>query len=237
MTQDSKAKPANAEAAALARPSRVAVLGGTGDLGGGLARFLVRQGVAVVIGSRDAARAADAADQLRKEIPAAVVSGAGLIDAAAAGELVALAVPYAAHAATLTAVRAAVQGKILLDTTVPLCPPKVMRVQLPAAGCAALETQQLLGEGVRVVSALQNISALHLASGKLPDCDVLVTGDSEPARQLVIDLLQAGGLRAWHAGPLANSAAAEALTSILIGMNKRYKFPGAGIRITDGATH
>lgn len=213
------------------------MLGGTGDLGGGLARFLVRQGVEVIIGSRDGARAAAAAAQLRQEIPAARVSGAELAAAASAGELIALAVPYAAHAATLAVVRAAVQGKILLDTTVPLRPPKVMRVQLPAAGCAALETQQLLGEGVRVVSALQNISAIHLAAGSPPDCDVLVTGDSEAARQVVIELLQAGGLRAWHAGPLANSAAAEALTSILIGMNKRYKFPGAGIRITAGNAH
>jgi NADPH-dependent F420 reductase len=112
-----------------------------------------------------------------------------------------------------------------------------MRVQLPAAGSAAVETQQRLGDGVRVVSALQNISAHYLAEGVVPDCDVLVTGDDEPARQLVIDLLTRGGLRAWHAGPLANSAAAEALTSILIGMNRRYKFKGAGIRITDGHAH
>jgi NADPH-dependent F420 reductase len=213
------------------------VLGGTGDLGGGLARFLARQGVEVIIGSRDGARAAEAAQQILREIPRARASGLALAEAAAAGELVVLAVPYAAHAATLAAVRDAVQGKIVLDTTVPLRPPKVMRVQLPAAGCAAVETQQLLGEGVRVVSALQNIAAAHLASGTSPDCDVLVTGDSEAARQLVIELLQAGGIRALHAGPLANSAAAEALTSVLIGMNKRYKFAGAGIRITDGHGH
>lgn len=224
-------------AAATVKPDRIAVLGGTGDLGGALARFLLRQHREVIIGSRDAARADAAAQQLRAEFPASNVRGAALVDAAAAADFVALAVPYAAHAATLAAVRAAVQGKIVLDTTVPLRPPKVMRVQLPAAGCAALETQQLLGEGVRVVSGLQNISAAHLASGMPVECDVLVCGDSEAARQVVIDLLHNGGLRAWHAGPLANSAAAEALTSILIGINKRYQLAGAGIRITGGPRH
>jgi hypothetical protein len=237
MTTPATGAPATDKPAPLPLPRIVAVLGGTGDLGGGVARFLARQGIEVVIGSRDATRAAAAAAQLAAELPGASARGAGLAEAAQAGEVVVLAVPYAAHADTLAAVRDAVQGKILVDTTVPLRPPKVMRVQLPAAGSAAVEAQQALGEGVRVVSALQNISAHYLAEGVVPDCDVLVTGDSEPARQLVIELLARGQLRAWHAGPLANSAAAEALTSILIGMNKRYKFQGAGIRITDGASH
>jgi len=223
--------------APLPRPRCIAVLGGTGDLGGGLARFLVRQGIEVVIGSRTAARAEEAAQAIRSELPDARVRGADLATAASQAEVVALAVPYAAHAETLAAVREVLQGKILIDATVPLKPPKVMRVQLPAAGSAAVEAQQLLGAQVRVVSALQNIAAAHLAAGTAPDCDVLVTGDDESARQLVIDLLASGGLRAWHAGPLANSAAAEALTSILIGMNRRYQFKGAGIRITDGHAH
>ena len=234
MSDKPAAAPAADKAPPLPLPTTVAVLGGTGDLGGGVARFLARQHVTVIIGSRDAARAQAAAATLAAEIPGSKVSGAALADAAQGAELVVLAVPYAAHADTLDAVRAGCQGKILIDTTVPLRPPKVMRVQLPAAGSAAVETQQRLGDGVRVVSALQNISAHYLAEGVVPDCDVLVTGDDEPARQLVIDLLTRGGLRAWHAGPLANSAAAEALTSILIGMNRRYKFKGAGIRITDG---
>lgn len=218
-------------------PGLIAVLGGSGELGGALARFLARQGVEIVIGSRDPARAVAAASAAAAEIPGSRLRGTTLQDAAASGELVALAVPYAAHAATLDAVRSAVQGKIFLDTTVPLRTPKVMRVQLPAAGSAAVEAQQMLGDGVRVVSALQNIAASHLASGTLPDCDVLVTGDNEAARQTVVDLLQGGGLRAWHAGPLANSAAAEALTSVLIFMNRRYQFSGAGIRVTDGQAH
>ncbi|MBK6597670.1 MAG: NADPH-dependent F420 reductase [Proteobacteria bacterium] len=217
----------------MAGPVSVAVLGGTGDLGGGFARFLLRQGARVIIGSRDAERARAAARELSSEFPnAPTVLGESLAEAAAAAELVVVTVPYAAHRATLDAVRDVVQGKLLLDATVPLRPPKVLRVQLPAAGSAAVEGQQLLGEGVRIVAALHNIAASHLAAGTLPDCDVLVTGDKEADRQVIVDLLEAGGLRAWHAGPLANSAAAEALTSILIGINKRYGIHGAGIRIT-----
>jgi NADPH-dependent F420 reductase len=147
---------------------KIAVLGGTGDLGGGLARFLARQGHSVIIGSREPARAIAAAAAIMAEIPGAEVGGAGLAEAAARTDLVALAVPYAAHVATLEAVREAVQGKILLDTTVPLRPPKVTRVQLPAAGCAAVESQQLLGPGVRVVSALQNIAAPRTATYSSP---------------------------------------------------------------------
>ncbi|MCB1623165.1 MAG: NADPH-dependent F420 reductase [Pseudomonadales bacterium] len=209
----------------------VAVLGGTGDLGNALARFLLRQGVAVVIGSRAAERAQRTAAELAAIFPGRV-SGESLANAAARADIVAVTVPYTAHQTTLEAVRDVVQGKLVLDATVPLRPPKVLRVQLPAAGCAAVEAQQLLGDGVRVVAALHNIAATHLAAGTVPDCDVLVTGDKEVDRQVIIDLLQAGGLRAWHAGPLANSAAAEALTSILIGINKRYGIDGAGIRIT-----
>lgn len=212
----------------------IAVLGGTGAMGSGLVRFFARQGHTVILGSRDPAKAQAAAAELREALAGRRIEGAGLAEAAAAAQIVVLAVPYAAQQATLAAVRDAVRGKILIDTTVPLRPPKVARVQLPPAGSAALETQQLLGPEVRVVSALQNVSAHLLAEGKLPACDVLVTGDDEAARQVVIDLLAAGGLTAWHAGPLANSAAAEALTSVLIGMNRRYGYPGAGIRITTG---
>jgi len=129
-------------------------------------------------------------------------------------------------------VRDAVQGKIIVDTTVPLMPPKVGTVQLPAAGCAAVETAQALGPGVRVVSALQNIGAEKLGSGGDVDSDVLVCGDDAASVEVVRALLAELGLRSWHAGPLANSAASEALTSVLIQLNRRYKLGQAGIRIT-----
>jgi NADPH-dependent F420 reductase len=212
---------------------KIAVIGGTGDLGRGLARRWAACGHEIVIGSRDASRAAAAAATLAAEIgEAAAISGLANRDAAAAGEIVVLAVPFASHAATLEDLRAVVQGKILVDVTVPLVPPKVMRVQLPAGGSAAKSAQALLGAGVRVVSAFQNVAADHLAAGRPIDCDVLVAGDEPAARAVVIELAEDIGLKAWHAGPIDNSAVAEALTSVLIFLNKHYKIDGAGIRIT-----
>ena len=111
-------------------------------------------------------------------------------------------------------------------------PPKLARAQLPPGGSAAQEAQDFLGEGTQVVSALHNVAAHKLAAGAEIDCDVLVCGDQAVTREMVILLIEALGLRGLHAGPLANSAAAEALTSVLIGINKRYKVDGAGIRIT-----
>jgi coenzyme F420-0:L-glutamate ligase/coenzyme F420-1:gamma-L-glutamate ligase len=145
-----------------------------------------------------------------------------------------MAVPYAAHAGTLAQIREAVVGKIVIDTTVPLIPPKVGTVQLPAAGCAAVEAAQALGPEVRVVSAMQNVGAEKLAPGGHVDGDVLVCGDNAEAVGVVRDLLTELGLKSWHAGPLANSAASEALTSVLIQLNRRYKLGQAGIRITGG---
>ncbi|MEL0113767.1 MAG: hypothetical protein VW835_18690, partial [Rickettsiales bacterium] len=144
-----------------------------------------------------------------------------------------LTVPYAAQRPTLEALRDALQGKILIDVTVPLVPPKVMRVQMPPEGSAAKIAQDLLGDGVRVVSAFQNVSAEHLADREHAiDCDVLIAGDDPAARAEAVALADAAGLRGIEAGPLDNAAAAEALTSLLIWMNRRYKSPGTGIRIT-----
>ena len=140
---------------------------------------------------------------------------------------------YAGQAATAEAVGDLLAGKILVDVTVPLVPPKVDRVQLPEGGSAVLALQHRLGADVKVVSAFQNVSAAHLKDiAHEVDCDVLVCGDDAAARETVIGLAHDVGLKGWHAGPLANSAAAEALTSVLIVINKRYKITGAGIRIT-----
>jgi NADPH-dependent F420 reductase len=152
--------------------------------------------------------------------------------AAEAGEIVVMTVPFAHQQATLAHVREAVQGKIFIDVTVALKPPKVGTVQLPAEGSAGVICQQTLGDEVKVVSAFQNIAAAHLDSDHKVKCDVLVTGNNKEARQVVIDLAQSIGLKAWHAGPIANSAATEALTSVLITLNRQYKIPGAGIVIT-----
>ncbi|SNS26751.1 reduced coenzyme F420:NADP oxidoreductase [Sphingomonas laterariae] len=211
----------------------LAVLGGTGKEGSGLAARWAAAGYEVVIGGREAAKAEAVAAELAAEIPGANIRGADNAAAAAAGEIVVLTVPFAAQQATALGVKAALEGKILIDVTVPLVPPKVNRVQLPEGGSAVLALQAALGDGVRVVSAFQNISAHHLRDLDHDlDCDVLVAGDDIAAREDVIKLAEAAKLRGFHAGPLCNSVVAEALTSVLISINQRYKVPSAGIRIT-----
>lgn len=211
----------------------IAVLGGTGAEGGGLAIRWAHAGHRVIIGSRSAQRADATAQRINAQLGTQQASGADNGAAVRSAEIVVLAVPYAAQQATALEVRDALAGKILVDVTVPLVPPKVARVQLPTGGSAVVRLQRELGPSVRVVSAFQNISAHHLVDlAHAMDCDVLVSGDDEQARDEVIRLAEAAGLRGLHAGPLANSAAAEALTSILITINRRYKVEGAGIRIT-----
>ena len=211
----------------------LAVLGGTGPEGFGLAVRWAAAGYDVTLGSRVAERAAEKAAELTAMGSGWRVQGMENLAAAARGEIVALTVPYVAHQPTLAAVRLALQGKILIDVTVPLVPPKVSRVQLPAGKSAGEEAQALLGDGVRVVSAFQNISASHLVDLKHEiDCDVLVCGDDADAREAVVRLAVAAGMVAWHAGPLANAVAVESLTPVLISLNRRYKVPNSGIRIT-----
>lgn len=210
----------------------VAVIGGTGDLGGGLARRWAKAGYRVVVGSRSQEKADRAAADILGEAPGATVEGSENLAAATVADVVVLTVPFASQRANLEAIAPALAGKILVDATVPLVPPKVARVQMPPEGSAGLAARAIVGEGVKVVSAFQNIGAAHLREDHVVECEVLVSGDDPDAREEVIGLVEAAGLRGWHAGPLANSVAAEALTSVLIGMNRRYGFEGAGIRIT-----
>ena len=211
----------------------VAILGGSGAEGGGLALRIAAAGYKVIIGSRDAEKARDAAKKILERLPNASVTGADNQSAASAGEIVILAVPFAAQRSTLESVRHQLQGKILVDVTVPLVPPKVSQVQLPVEDSAVVGAQKLLGESVKVVSAFQNVSAHQLEHLDQPvDCDVLVCGDDKDAREAVVKMARDAGMVAWHGGVLANSVAAEALTSVLIFMNRRYKVPGTGIRIT-----
>ena len=209
----------------------ISIIGATGALGGGLATRWARAGYSVIIGSRDAGRAETAARELNARVGGDRVSGLDNADAATAGDIVVLTVKFEHQQDTLEQIKAGVQGKILVDTTVPLVPPKVARVQLPVEGSAGMMAQQFLGDGVEVVSAFQNIAAEALSNGKAIDCEVLVSGNDVDARDKVIELAAAAGMRAWHAGPLANSAAAEALTSVLIHINKRYGSDHAGIQM------
>lgn len=243
------------------RPT-VAVIGGTGKEGSGLALRWALAGYPVVVGSRDAARAAETAarieqvarehysepgDELdRAEIARRLarvttdrpaVRGMANRAAAEACTVAVLAVPYQVQLATLTEIKDALSGKILIDVTVPLMPPRVMRVQLPEGGSAVVKAQAMLGETVKVVAAFQNVSAAHLNDpDHAVECDVLVCGDDKAAREIAVRLAEAAGLRGWHAGPLANAAAAEALTSVLLFINRGYGIDGAGIRITGTPT-
>ncbi len=216
------------------QPTTIAILGGTGAQGSGLALRWANAGYTVIIGSRNADKAAQVCAQINARVGRAAAAPAGYVEAAAAAQVIVLCVPYAAQLATVEEVRTALTGKILIDTTVPLMPPKVARVQLPAGGSAVAAVQALLGESVHVVSAFQNVAA-HLLQelDHVLDCDVLVCGDHIPARETTIQLAADIGLRGIHAGPIVNSAASEALTSVLIAINSRYKVPGgAGVRIT-----
>jgi 8-hydroxy-5-deazaflavin:NADPH oxidoreductase len=205
----------------------IAVIGGTGNLGAAIARRLAKAGRKVISDSRSAQSAAKAATEVGFG-----VTGLANADAAAAGSIVIVTVPFAAQEATLTDIAPHVAGKIVVDTTVPLVPPKVMRVQLPPEGSAAQRAQKLLGAGVTVVSAFHNVAAHKLATDQQIECDVLVFGDDKNARAEVASLVKLTGLRPVQGGALANSAAAEALTSVLIFINKTYQVDGAGVLIT-----
>lgn len=215
-----------------ARPT-IAILGGTGEQGPGLAMRWARAGYPVIIGSRQAEKAQRVAAELNERLGAPLLQGMDNAAAAAACDIAAITVPYEAQNALLETLRDALQGKVLVDVNVALKPPKVARVFIPSEGSAAEQAQAVLGEGVAVVGAFQNVSAEKLDDLKSAiDCDVLVTGDDRTAKRQAMDLAEAIGMRGIDAGPLVNAKAVEAMTSVLIGINIRYKVHGSGIRIT-----
>ncbi|HEY5269756.1 MAG TPA: NADPH-dependent F420 reductase [Anaerolineales bacterium] len=210
----------------------LAVLGGTGKEGKGLTYRWAKAGYRVLIGSRVQEKAQAVAVELTDLLSGeAAIEGTTNLAAAQRADIVALAVPYAAHRKTLELVKDALKGKILIDVTVPLVPPKVTKVQMPLAGSAAQEAREILGKEVQVTSAFQNISYEHLLNDGQVQCDVLVTGTSKEARSETLKLVAAAGLTGWDAGPIENSVVVEGLTSVLIGINKQYGSTSAGIRI------
>lgn len=211
----------------------IAIIGGTGKEGKGLAYRWVKAGYPVIIGSRSSAKALLTVNEVRSLAgPQARIDGFENSAAAEQAEIIVLTVPFSVHKEMLEQIKPFVQGKILVDVTVPLVPPKVTCVQMPPAGSAAMEAQQILGEGVQVASAFQNISYEHLLLEQEVDCDVLVCGSGKSTRSVVLELVRAAGLTGWDAGPLENSMVVEGMTSILIGLNKQYHVQAAGIRIT-----
>jgi len=205
----------------------IAIIGGSGDLGQGLARMWSQAGYQVIIGSRDREKALSKAQEMGQ-----MIKGADNVAAARQADIVVLAIPFANHTAILNEIKPVVQGKIIVDAVVPLVPPKVSTAQLPPEGSAAMIAQQILGDNVRVTAAFHNISAPKLRSGLKVESDILVFGDDGQARDQVIKLAEVVAHRAVSGGGLANSAAAEALTSVLIWINRHYKVRGAGIHIT-----
>ena len=210
---------------------RIAVIGGTGKEGQGLALGWARAGQEVIIGSRVQERATHAAQVINAAVGRTTAVGMLNGDAAFVGEIVVLTVPYEAHEATLKEIRVAVRGKILVDVTVPVDPEAPRRLRIPAGGSATEEAQALLGSETRVVAAFQNVSHTHLGHGGAAACDVLVCGDDADARQEAIKLAELLGLRGIDAGPARNARIVEGLTILLMGINRRYKAKGAGVRI------
>ncbi len=213
----------------------IGIIGGTGKEGKGLAYRWLKYGYKVLIGSRQAEKAQAAAEELRLlvgDIAGARVEGMANADAVERCEIAILTVPYSAHKTTLEAIKPYLSGKILVDVTVPLVPPRITRVQMPPAGSAAQEAQEILGEGTPVVAAFQNISYEHLLDDDSVDCDVLICGTGKAARQQVLELVRAAGLVGYDAGPIENAVVVEGLTSILIGINKQFGVQSSGIKIT-----
>ena len=213
----------------------IAIIGGTGKEGKGLAYRWVKAGYQVVIGSRSAEKAQNAVDELAEMLndeQRSRLSGQENAAAVRSSQLAVLTVPYQFHKDILTALKDELAGKFLIDVTVPLVPPKVSTIQIPPEGSAALQAQLLLGEETSVISAFQNISfALLLTDNKI-ECDVLVCGKDKQARDVGVMMVRAAGLTAWDAGPLENSIIAEGFTSVLIRINKQAGTKSAGIQIT-----
>lgn len=212
----------------------LAVIGGTGREGSGLSLRWAKAGLNVIIGSRRAEKAERVASELNEKLGEDRIRGLANRDAAAAGDIVVLSVPYSAHRAILEDIQPVLPGKILVDVTAPIDPKSPGRVRVLENGSAAVEAQQVAGDQVKVVAAFQNIAAGHLQDlDHNIDSDVLVCGDDREAKEVVIELAGKASMRALDAGPLINAIAVEGMTSVLIALNRRYKSHNAGIRVTN----
>lgn len=213
---------------------KIAILGGTGEQGPGLALRWAKAGEEVIIGSRQKEKGEKVAVELNQELGKELIRGTDNVTAAAAADIIVLTVPYSAHVGTIESVKEQCKGKIFVDVSVPLDPDNARRVIMPAAGSASEEAQQVLGPDVKVLCALQNISAHLLRDVNAEiDCDVLVCGDKD-ARPTVMQLVNkiGGGIRAISAGPLEAARQIEPITALLIRLNILNKVHSAGIRIT-----
>jgi 8-hydroxy-5-deazaflavin:NADPH oxidoreductase len=210
----------------------LAVIGGTGKEGNAIAYRFAKAGVHVIIGSRDAIRAQKAASDMNTRITPPRVDGASNRDAAEKADVVLLSVPYDGMRPILEDLRNAVRGKIVISVVSSLDPERKSRAKPPAAGSVTAEVQQFFGDTAKVVCAFQHVSpeALESLDEKI-DTDVIVCGGDKAARETVIALIRRMGLDAFDGGVMANAVAVEALTAVLITINRTYKVKGAGIRL------
>jgi len=211
----------------------IAVLGGTGKEGKGLAYRWANAGYRILIGSRYSEKAVTVASEIMELLEGeSSVVGTTNQEAVTQADIVVLTVPYSGHREFLESLKDSLNGKLVIDTTVPLVPPKIRKVQMPPAGSAAQEAKEILGENVEVVAAFQSIPYELLLTDDEIDCDVLVTGSSKKVRQEALRLVDAAGLTGWDAGPIENSVVVEGLASVLININKEYGSTHSGVRIT-----
>lgn len=208
----------------------VAIVGGTGNLGTALALRLAAPGVRVIIGSREREKATTVVESLKSKVR----QGGGLegetnAEAVKQAEFVVISVPYEGHAKIVADLKGRLGGKTIIDAVVPL---QKGRPFVPPAGSALLEAQTILGDEAPVIGALHNISALDLQDIDAPLGDVLVCGDSEPAKQSVMEIIRRIGAKPYDAGPAANAYVVEGITGVLIHLNRKYKSKHASVKIT-----
>ena len=207
----------------------MAIVGGTGNLGGALALRLGAPGVKIIIGSRDAEKAKKAVETLKPNLRAGEIEGMTNQEAVIGADFVVIAVPYEGHAQMVSDLKGQLAGKIVIDTVVPL---NKVRPFVPTAGSALQEAQQILGDEAPVIGALHNISAIDLGDVESPLGDVLVCGDNAEAKQKVMEIIRRIGATAFDGGPASNAYVIEGLTGVIIHLNRKYKSKHGSIKIT-----
>lgn len=209
----------------------IAIIGGTGQQGSGLAVRFAKAGYSVILGSRDQAKAVTTATLLNDKIGGTRIAAADCQTAARRGDIAVLTVPFAHQQSTAMDIADALKGKILVDATVPLLPADIGRVELPQGRSAVAALQAALPD-IKVVAAFQNVSHVQLQDLDHDiDGDILVCGNDSTACDTVIELISAMGMRGLHGGAIENAVAAEALTAVLISISRKYRTPAIGVRI------
>jgi len=211
----------------------ITIIGGTGHLGFGLALRLAEAGYKIIIGSRKEKKAKVFAEKIKTQIGSNLITGMINKDAALNADICIISIPNKARKVILSDIKPFLVGKVVLDVTVPLLPGKNFRYNPPEAGSNAEETAEIIGEGARVVAGFHNVSAFLLSDfTKEIESDVLIAGNEDEAKVIIIEMVKKIGLRVFDTGPLENARTIEALTPLIINLNKKYKKKHIGIKLT-----